>query len=89
VTDVISRGRAAQQLLADETINEAFSAVLHDTMTLWAKTPEEDAPKRERLYFTIVAVDRLRGKLRSYVQDGTLAAAEAERESARTQVPLR
>lgn len=81
MSDVIARGLAAERLLSDETMNEVWSAVLHDMMTQWAKTPEDQADKREALYRNVVAVDRVRGLLRTFVQDGKMASEKARRDA--------
>lgn len=81
MTDVIARGLAAERILADETMNEAWSALLHDLMAEWAKSPESKPELREALYRNVVAIDRVRGKLSSFVQDGKFAAEKARKDA--------
>lgn len=81
--DEVARGQAAERLLADDTINMAWKAVIDDMMAKWAKTPEDRAEERESLYRNVVAVGRVRGILSAYVMDGKMAAERAERELSR------
>jgi hypothetical protein len=73
----------AQRLLDDPTLVEAFSAVVNDALAELVGTPIDGAAKREDLYRLIVAVDRVRGKLRSYVDDENLRKAALERKISR------
>lgn len=66
-------------MLDDPTLVEAFSAVVNDALAELVSTPIEGVAKREDLYRLIVAVDRVRGKLRAYVDDDKLRKAALER----------
>lgn len=74
-----ARAEHAQRLLEDEVLTEAFSAVVNEMIAEWARSPSDAADKRESYYRNIVAVDRVRGMLRKFVDDGKLAAAAIER----------
>lgn len=74
-----ARTQHAERLLEDEVLKEAFSAVINQMLAEIATSPSEAADKRESCYRNIVAVDRVRGMLRQFVNDGKLAAAAIER----------
>ena len=77
--DVESRASQAHRLLEDPVLKEAFSAVLNEMIAEWITSRSEDAEKRESYYRNVVAVDRVRGKLKAFVDDGKMAAAAIER----------
>lgn len=72
MTDV--RYHAAKRLLGDGTVEEAFAEIRADMMREWDNTPEDATAKRESIWRTIKATERLKAKLESYVLDGEMAA---------------
>lgn len=66
----------AQALLDDPVLKAAFQAVVDEQIAAWAKSPIEHAEKREDYYRIIVAVDRVRGKLRQVIDDAKFDAAK-------------
>lgn len=75
MTDIAGRGQQAQRLLDDPVLNEALAAIVQEQVALWAKSPWDAPAKREENYMLVVAVDRLRGKLRTFVEDAAFEAA--------------
>ena len=67
----------AQALLDDPLLTAAFKAVVDEQIAAWAKSALDQADKREDYYRMIVAVDRVRGKLRQVIDDDKFAAAKA------------
>ncbi len=66
----------AQALLDDPVLTAAFKAVIDEQIENWAKSPLDQAEQRESYYRIIVAVDRVRGKLRQVIDNATFDAAK-------------
>lgn len=79
MSDVTARAAHAERLMNDEVLKEAFAAVVNEMVAEWVSSPIDAADKRESYYRNIVAVDRVRGKLKSFMDDGKLAAAAIKR----------
>lgn len=68
----------AKRLLDDPVLTDAFSVVVNEAIAEWVRTPISGVDKREDLYRLVVAVDRVRGRLRALVDEGKLAERAAE-----------
>ena len=66
----------AQQLLDNELLSEAFSALEGSYTTAWRATTIDDAGVREKLFLAINVVGKVRDHLGAVVANGKLAQAE-------------
>lgn len=67
----LDRAHAAQRLLADDAVKEAFAQIEADIMKAWLseKTPEA----RDQFWHDISAVHRLRAKLKGFADELVMA----------------
>ena len=78
VEQVIRRGRAAAQLLADETVMGALGDVEAELVTEWAASNPLHADAREDMYRMVRALEMLQRKLESYKQAGEIEQYKIE-----------
>lgn len=74
--DILQRGLAAQRLLGDPTLAEAFAAVRKDNYDAWLAT--DSATDAELLHREARALDAVAAKLRSYIGAAKLRVAQDE-----------
>ncbi len=82
MTDAATRAAAAQRLLDEPLLQEAFANVRGAAIEAWIATKTADASAREFAWLTVKAVDRIAVELQSVVDTGKIAAA-------RIQAPVR
>lgn len=68
-----SRGDAAERLLKDELLNEAFNALKQEYTRLWTETKPSDEAAREKLWMSIRQLEMVKAQLHSVVQTGKVA----------------
>jgi len=71
-----ARATRAQKLLDDELLGEAFTSLESAYIAAWRATTIEDITGREKLFFAINVVGKVRDHLTKVVSDGKLAQAE-------------
>jgi hypothetical protein len=64
--DVVRRGAAADRLLNDPTLAEAFKELREDLYAEWMATDPKQAERREELYYETHALHRVTSKLIAY-----------------------
>lgn len=82
VEEIINRGRAADDLLKNTLLNEAFEEVLAQTSRAWLATKREaqlDVQLREELHAKANAVAELRGQLQAWLNDAVAEVTKLER----------
>ena len=72
----ISKGNAAEKLLNDPIISEAFEKLEAKYNSAWVSSSLEDNHKRETLYLSIRALGELRLELESMINSGKIAQQE-------------
>lgn len=70
-----SRGDAAERLLKDELLNEAFSVLEQEYTKLWKQTNPSDEAAREKLWMSLRQLEMVKAQLHSVVQTGKVAKA--------------
>lgn len=75
--DILQRGLAAQRLLGDPTLAEAFEAVRRDNYAAWLGS--DSSVECDRLHREARALDAVAAKLRAYIGAAKLRAAEEGR----------
>jgi hypothetical protein len=71
-----THGLRADELLNDELLTEAFTALEASYISTWRATSIDDAAGREKLFLAINIVGKVRDHLASVVANGKLAQAE-------------
>jgi hypothetical protein len=71
-----ARAVRAQELLENELLSEAFSALEENYTAAWRATTIDDASGREKLFLAINIVGKVRDHLAAVVANGKLAQAE-------------
>ena len=74
--DILRRGMAAQRLLGDPTLAEAFEAVRRDNYAAWLVS--DSMVECEILQREARALDRVAAKLRGYIGAAKLRATQDE-----------
>ena len=72
----ISKGNAAERLLNDPIISEAFEKLETKYNSAWISSGLDDCQKRETLYLSIRALGELRLELESMINTGKIAQKE-------------
>ena len=72
----ISKGNAAEKLLNDPIISEAFEKLEAKSNSAWVASGFEDNQKRETIYLSIRALGELRLELESMINSGKIAQQE-------------
>jgi hypothetical protein len=78
MSEASTHAAQAERLLNDPILTDAFAVVVNEAIAEWLRTPPNATEKREELYRQVVAVDRLRGRLRSIIDEGKMAERKAE-----------
>ena len=68
-----SRGLKAKEILEDEIVQEALTAIRNKYMEEWKKSPARDTEGRERIYVMMKIVDSFETHLNGYIAEGKLA----------------
>lgn len=71
----ILRGERALQLLQEPLIVEAFETVERELTEQWQKSPVRDVEGREKLYLTLLCLQKVQGHLVSVLNTGKMAKA--------------
>lgn len=71
-----AKARRAQELLDNELLTEAFSALEENYTAAWRATTVDDVSGREKLFLAINIVGKVRERLSAIVANGKLAQAE-------------
>ena len=77
--DPIRKGRKAQQILEDETLNAAIAKLEGDQLWLFRSSNPEETAKRETAWCMLQAIDGLRQELIKIMDNGKIAQKSAER----------
>ena len=77
--DPIRKGRKAQQILEDETLNTAIAKLEGDQLWLFRSSKPEESAKRETAWCMLQAIDGLRQELIKIMDNGKIAQKSAER----------
>ena len=72
----ISKGKAAERVLNDPIISEAFEKLEAKYNSAWVSSGFEDSQKRETIYLSIRALGELRLELESMINTGKIAQQE-------------
>ncbi len=67
------RGHHAFALLEDELMKEAFINIREELRCRWEQSPIEDNAGRERLYLSVLMLEKVQSYLRDVLQTGKLA----------------
>jgi hypothetical protein len=76
LNEMATRGMRAQEVLDNELLAEAFTALEASYVSAWRATGVEDVTGREKLFLAINIVGKVRDHLASVVANGKLAEAE-------------
>jgi hypothetical protein len=76
LNEVATRGVRVEELLDNELLGEAFSALEASYISAWRATGIDDSSGREKLFLAINIVGKVRDHLGSIVANGKLAEAE-------------
>lgn len=77
--DQIRKGRKAQQILEDETLNTAIAKLEGDQLWAFRSSKPEETIKRETAWCMLQAIDGLRQELIKIMDNGKIAQKSAER----------
>ena len=71
--DQVRKGKKAQQILEDETLNTAISKLESDQLWLFRSSKPEESVKRETAWCMLQAIDGLRQELIKIMDNGKIA----------------
>jgi hypothetical protein len=71
--DQVRKGRKAQQILEDETLNTAITKLESDQLWLFRSSKPEESVKRETAWCMLQAIDGLRQELIKIMDNGKVA----------------
>jgi len=77
--DPIRKGRKAQQILEDETLNIAIAKLENDQLWAFRSSKPEETIKRETAWCMLQAIDGLRQELIKIMDNGKIAQKSADR----------
>ena len=77
--DQIRKGRKAQQILEDDTLNAAIAKLEGDQLWIFRSSKPEESAKRETAWCMLQAIDGLRQELIKIMDNGKIAQKSAER----------
>lgn len=77
--DQIRKGRKAQQILEDETLNTAIAKLEGEQLWAFRSSKPEESSKRETAWCMLQAIDGLRQELIKIMDNGKIAQKSAER----------
>ena len=76
LNEAATRGLRTQELLDNELLAEAFTALEASYISAWRATGIDDLSGREKLFLAVNIVGKVRDHLGSVVANGKLAEAE-------------
>ena len=71
--DQVRKGRKAQQILEDETLNTAIAKLENDQLWAFRSSKPEESVKRETAWCMLQAIDGLRQELIKVMDNGKIA----------------
>jgi hypothetical protein len=71
--DQVRKGKKAQQILEDETLNSAISKLESDQLWVFRSSKPEESVKRETAWCMLQAIDGLRQELIKIMDNGKVA----------------
>jgi hypothetical protein len=77
--DQVRRGRKAQQILEDDTLNTAIAKLENDQLWLFRSSKPEESAKRETAWCMLQAIDGLRQELVKIMDNGKIAQRSIDR----------
>jgi hypothetical protein len=77
--DQVRKGRKAQQILEDETLNLAIAKLENDQLWLFRSSKPEESAKRETAWCMLQAIDGLRQELIKIMDNGKIAQKSMDR----------
>lgn len=77
--DQIRKGRKAQQVLEDETLNIAIAKLEGDQLWAFRSSKPEESAKRETAWCMLQAIDGLRQELIKIMDNGKIAQKSLDR----------
>lgn len=77
--DQIRKGRKAQQILEDETLNTAIAKLENDQLWTFRSSKPEESAKRETAWCMLQAIDGLRQELIKIMDNGKIAQKSMDR----------
>jgi hypothetical protein len=75
----VRKGRKAQQVLEDETLNLAIAKLENDQLWLFRSSKPEESAKRETAWCMLQAIDGLRQELIKIMDNGKIAQKSMDR----------
>lgn len=75
----LDRGRRASNLLADETLHEAFRSIEDKLADEWRNSASASQEKREVLFHQVAALQSVRDQLKRWSEDAVFIAAQIEK----------
>jgi hypothetical protein len=77
--DQVRRGRKAQQILEDDTLNIAIAKLENDQLWIFRSSKPEESAKRETAWCMLQAIDGLRQELIKIMDNGKIAQRSIDR----------
>jgi plastocyanin domain-containing protein len=77
--DQVRKGRKAQQILEDETLNTAIAKLEGDQLWAFRSSKPEESAKRETAWCMLQAIDGLRQELIKIMDNGKIAQKSIDR----------
>jgi hypothetical protein len=77
--DQVRKGRKAQQILEDDTLNTAIAKLEGDQLWLFRSSKPEESAKRETAWCMLQAIDGLRQELIKIMDNGKIAQKSIDR----------
>ena len=77
--DQVRKGRKAQQILEDETLNTAIAKLEGDQLWAFRSSKPEESAKRETAWCMLQAIDGLRQELIKVMDNGKIAQKSIDR----------
>ena len=71
--DQVRKGRKAQQILEDETLNTAIAKLEGDQLWVFRSSKPEESARRETAWCMLQAIDGLRQELIKIMDNGKIA----------------
>lgn len=71
--DQVRKGRKAQQILEDETLNAAIAKLEGDQLWIFRSSKPEESARRETAWCMLQAIDGLRQELVKIMDNGKVA----------------
>jgi hypothetical protein len=76
LNETATRGVRAEELLDNDLLAEAFTALEASYISAWRTTAIDESAGREKLFLAVNVVDKVRDHLASTIANGKLAQAE-------------